>query len=153
MNNTTVQSQLALWECRGFSSSAVDTLWFGTAPNGHDMIAVKWHNSDTVYAYSYDGIIDTFMFYMTSSNSVGFAISQSKLRHDFADYYLDNINTGQGLNYNKNIEWSVPALKFGEHNIELFANDPVALVNHLTESGVLSREETPFIYFLKCGKG
>ena len=149
MNNTTVQSQLALWECRGFSSSAVDTLWFGTAPNGHDMIAVKWHNSDTVYAYSYDGIIDTFMFYMTSSKSVGFAISQSKLRHDFADYYLDNINTGQGLNYNKNIEWSVPAQKFGEHNIELFANDPVALVNHLTESKVLSREETPYIYYLK----
>jgi hypothetical protein len=151
MNNTTVQSQLALWQCRGFISSAVQTLWFGTAPNGHDMIAVKWRNSDTVYAYSYDGIIDTFMFYMESSNSVGFAISQSKLRHDFADYYLDDINTGQGLRYDKNLQWDVPSLKFGRHNTELSGNDPVELVNHLTESGVLSREESRFINYL-CGK-
>ena len=152
MNNTTVQSQLALWECRGFDSSAVDTLWFGTAPNGHDMIAVKWRKSDTVYAYSYDGIIDTFMFYMNSSNSVGFAMSQSKLRHDFADYYLDDINTGKDLGYDKNIEWSVLERKFGVHNHKLFANDPIALIDHLTELGVLSREESPFIYYLKGGK-
>jgi hypothetical protein len=149
MENTTVQSQLALWECRGFSSSAVDTLWFGTAPNGHDMIAVKWHNSDSVYAYAYDGIIDTFMYYMSRLNSVGFAISQSKIRHDFADYYLSDINHGKDLNYDKNIEWCVPVSNFDVYNSTLFANEPVALVNHLTESKVLSREETPYIYYLK----
>ena len=148
MNNTTVQSQLALWQCRGFVSSAVQTLWFGTAPNGHDMIAVRWRNSDTVYAYTYDGIIDTFMFYLESSKSVGFAISQSKLRHDFADYYLDDINTGQGLCYDKNVQWDVPSLKFGRHNTELSDNNPKELVNHLTESGVLSREESPFICYV-----
>jgi hypothetical protein len=150
MNNTTVQSKLRLFEVTNFSSSAVQTLWFGQAPNGHDMIAVKWSGSDNVYAYTYNGIIETFLFYMElNNNSVGFAMSQTKLRHDFADYYLDNINHGKDLKYALNIEWCVPVDKFGEHTTSITQLCPTDAVLWLSELEILSREESPFIQCMR----
>jgi len=146
MNNTTVQSKLRLFEVTNFSSSSVQTLWFGEAPNGHDMIAVKWSGSDKVYAYCYDGIIDTFMFYMQLNNSVGFAMSQSKLRHDFADKHFNDINDGaDSCTYHQNLEYKVPVDKFGQHSTSITQFCPTEAVLWLSELGILSREESHFI--------
>jgi len=66
MENTTMQ----LWEVKGFQSSSVKTLFIGKTVNGQDCIGCAW-DAFTTYVYAYDGIIDTFMYYMEKFNSVG----------------------------------------------------------------------------------
>jgi len=150
MNNTTVQSDLRLFEVTNFSSSSVQTLWFGQAPNGHDMIAVQWKDSDNVYAYTYNGIIETFLYYFNTCKSIGQAMAFSKLRHNFADYYLSDINHGTDLNCNKMIEWCVPKSKFGSHTTSITQLCPTDAIEWLSELGILSRESNPFIDIVKA---
>ena len=145
MNNTTIQSQLSLWECVGFKSSAVDTLWFGKAPNGHDIIACKWHKDNKVYAYSYAGIIETFMYYFNVKNSVGFAMASSKLRPGFLDKCFDNINEGAEFPYHANLEWHVPVEKFTNYYSSIRDFNPIEAIKWLEELEIISREESHFV--------
>ena len=75
MENTTMQ----LWEVKGFKSSSVKALYIGTTANGQDCIGCAW-DAYTTYVYAYDGIIDTFLYYMETFKSVGQAMAATKLR-------------------------------------------------------------------------
>ena len=74
MDNTTMQ----LWEVKGFQSSSVKTLFVGTTANGQDCIGCAW-DAHTTYIYAYEGIIDTFMYYMEKFNSIGKAMAFTQL--------------------------------------------------------------------------
>ena len=90
MNNTTMQ----LWEVKGFQSSSVKTLFVGKTANGQDCIGCAW-DAYTTYIYAYDGIIDTFLYYMERYNSVGKAMAFTKLKDGMEDgFYLQPYTTG-----------------------------------------------------------
>jgi len=75
MENTTME----LWEVKGFQSSAVKSLFVGKTANGQDCIGCAW-DAYSVYVYAYEGIVDTFMYYMERYNSVGKAMAFTKLK-------------------------------------------------------------------------
>jgi hypothetical protein len=75
MENTTMQ----LWEIQGFESSSVKTLFIGKTANGQDCVGCAW-DAFTTYVYAYEGIVDTFLFYLETFKSVGQAMSATKLR-------------------------------------------------------------------------
>jgi hypothetical protein len=75
MENTTME----LWEVKGFQSSSVKVLFIGKTANGQDCIACAW-DANTTYVYAYDGIIDTFLYYLEIFKSVGQAMAATKLR-------------------------------------------------------------------------
>jgi hypothetical protein len=84
MENTTMQ----LWEVKGFESSAVKALFIGKTVNGQDCIGCAW-DAFTTYVYAYDGIIDTFLYYMEKFNSVGKAMAFTKLKDGMEDgFYI-----------------------------------------------------------------
>ena len=90
MENTTMQ----LWEIQGFESSSVRTLFVGQTANGQDCIGCAW-DAFTTYIFAYEGIIDTFMYYMEQYNSVGKAMAFTKLKDGMEDgFYVKPYTTG-----------------------------------------------------------
>ena len=90
MENTTMQ----LWEIQGFESSSVRTLFIGKTVNGQDCIGCAW-DAFTTYIFAYEGIIDTFMYYMERYNSVGKAMAFTKLKDGMEDgFYIQPYTTG-----------------------------------------------------------
>jgi len=75
MENRTMQ----LWEVKGFKSSSVKALFIGKTANGQDCIGCAW-DANTLYVYAYEGIVDTFLYYMERFNSVGKAMAFTKLK-------------------------------------------------------------------------
>jgi len=75
MENTIMQ----LWEVKHFQSSAVKTLFIGKTANGQDCIGCAW-DTNTVYIYAYEGIVDTFLYALESFKSVGRAMAYAKLK-------------------------------------------------------------------------
>lgn len=89
MENTTMQ----LWEVKGFQSSSVKALFVGKTANGQDCIGCAW-DAYTTYIYAYDGIIDTFLYYMERYNSVGKAMAFTKLKDGMEDgFYVKPYTT------------------------------------------------------------
>ncbi len=90
MENTTMQ----LWEVKGFQSSSVKVLFVGKTANGQDCIGCAW-DAFTTYIYAYDGIIDTFLYYMERYNSVGKAMAFTKLKDGMAEgFYIQPYTSG-----------------------------------------------------------
>ena len=91
MENTTMQ----LWEVKGFQSSAVKTLFIGKTANGQDCIGCAW-DANTVYIYAYEGIVDTFLYYMERFGSVGKAMAFTKLKDGMAEgFYFHPYQSGR----------------------------------------------------------
>jgi hypothetical protein len=80
MENTTMK----LWEIKNFQSSSVKSLFVGRTANGQDCIACAW-NSNELYVFAYEGIVDTFLWALETFKSVGQAMAYAKLRNDFED--------------------------------------------------------------------
>ena len=90
MENTIMQ----LWEVKNFQSSSVKTLFVGKTANGQDCIGCAW-DANTVYIYAYEGIVDTFLYYLETFNSVGQAMSATKLRDGMAVNYFHPYQSGR----------------------------------------------------------
>jgi hypothetical protein len=98
MENTTMQ----LWEVKGFESSAVKALFIGKTANGQDCIGCAW-DANTLYVYAYEGIVDTFLYYMESCQSVGKAMAFTKLKDGMEEglYFSPYASNRKQQNHNQ----------------------------------------------------
>ena len=98
MENTTMQ----LWEVKCFQSSSVKVLFIGKTANGQDCIGCAW-DANTLYVYAYEGIVDTFMYYMERFNSVGKAMAFTKLKDGMEEglYFSPYASNRKQQNHNQ----------------------------------------------------
>ena len=75
-----MENTMHLWEIKNFQSSSVKSLFVGQTANGQDCIACAW-NSSELYVFAYEGIVDTFLYYLNVFQSVGQAMASTKLRN------------------------------------------------------------------------
>ena len=146
MENTTMQ----LWEVKGFQSSSVKTLFVGKTANGQDCIGCAW-DAYTTYIYAYEGIIDTFMYYMEQYDSVGKAMAFTKLKDGMEDgFYVKPYTTGMKE------KWHNQLYRFGRYdmmrhmsNIVVHQNvcfdTPENAIKNLISSGDLEAERSRFV--------
>ena len=143
---------MQLWEVKGFQSSSVKTLFVGKTANGQDCIGCAW-DAYTTYIYAYEGIVDTFLYYMERYNSVGKAMAFTKLKDGMEDgFYVKPYTTGMKE------KWHNQLYRFGRYdmmrhmsNIVVHQNvrfdTPENAIKNLISSGDLEAEES---YFVTC---
>ena len=149
MENTTMQ----LWEVKGFQSSSVKALFIGKTANGQDCIGCAW-DAFTTYIFAYEGIIDTFMYYMEQYNSVGKAMAFTKLKDGMEDgFYIQPYTSGMKQQvHNQLYRMSRYEMKSAmTANIVVHQNvcfdTPENAVKNLISSGDLEAERS---YFVDC---
>lgn len=148
MENTTMQ----LWEVKGFQSSSVKTLFVGKTANGQDCIGCAW-DEYTTYIYAYDGIIDTFMYYMERYNSVGKAMAFTKLKDGMEDgfYVQPYVSFMKQQVHNQLYRFNRYDMMRHMSNIVVHQNvrfdTPENAIKNLISSGDLEAEES---YFVTC---
>jgi hypothetical protein len=147
MENTTMQ----LWEVKGFHSSSVKTLFVGKTANGQDCIGCAW-DAYTTYIFAYEGIIDTFMYYMERYNSVGKAMAFTKLKDGMEDgFYIQPYTSGMKQQvHNQLYRMSRYEMKSAmTANIvvhqDLWNETPVNAIKALVNDEVLSGEQSHFV--------
>ena len=147
MNNTTMQ----LWEIQGFESSSVRTLFVGQTANGQDCIGCAW-DAFTTYIFAYEGIIDTFMYYMEKFNSVGKAMAFTKLKDGMEDgFYIQPYTSGMKQQvHNQLYRMSRYEMKSAmTANIvvhqDLWNETPENAIKCLVNDEVLSGEQSHFV--------
>ena len=147
MNNTTMQ----LWEIQGFESSSVRTLFVGKTANGQDCIGCAW-DAFTTYIFAYEGIIDTFMYYMERYNSVGKAMAFTKLKDGMEDgFYIQPYTSGMKQQvHNQLYRMSRYEMKSAmTANIvvhqDLWNETPENAIKRLVNDEVLSGEQSHFV--------
>ena len=147
MENTTMQ----LWEVKGFQSSSVKALFVGTTPNGQDCIGCAW-DANTVYIYAYEGIVDTFLYYMERFGSVGKAMAFTKLKDGMAEgFYFHPYQSGrkQGVH---NQQYTLRRYEMKSamtaHIVvhqDLWNETPENAIKRLVNDEVLSGEQSHFV--------
>ena len=146
MENTTMQ----LWEVKGFQSSSVKTLFVGKTANGQDCIGCAW-DAYTTYIYAYDGIIDTFMYYMERYNSVGKAMAFTKLKDGMEDgFYVKPYTTFMKQQvHNQLYRFSRYDMMRNMSNIVVHQNvcfdTPENAIKNLISSGDIECEKSHFV--------
>ena len=146
MENTTMQ----LWEVKGFQSSSVKTLFIGKTVNGQDCIGCAW-DAFTTYVYAYDGIIDTFLYYMEKFNSVGKAMAFTKLKDGMEDgFYIQPYTSGMKQQvHNQLYRFSRYDMIRHMSNIVVHQNvcfdTPENAIKNLISSGDLEAERSHFV--------
>ena len=147
MENTTMQ----LWEVKGFESSAVKALFIGKTANGQDCVGCAW-DANTVYIYAYEGIVDTFLYYMEKFNSVGKAMAFTKLKDGMAEgFYFHPYQSGRKQG-NHNQQYTLRRYEMKSamtahivvHQNVCF-DTPVNAVKNLISSGDLEAERSHFV--------
>ena len=147
MENTTMQ----LWEIQGFESSSVRTLFVGQTANGQDCIGCAW-DAYTTYIYAYEGIVDTFLYYMEKFNSVGKAMAFTKLKDGMAEgFYFHPYQSGrkQGV-HNQQYTLRRYEMKsaMSAHIVvhqDLWNETPENAIKRLVNDEVLSGEQSHFV--------
>ena len=147
MENTTMQ----LWEVKGFESSSVKALFIGKTANGQDCIGCAW-DANTLYVYAYEGIVDTFMYYMERFNSVGKAMAFTKLKDGMEEgLYFSPYASGRKLqNHNQLYVLRRYEMKSAmTANIvvhqDLWNETPENAIKRLVNDEVLSGEQSHFV--------
>ena len=141
---------MQLWEVKGFQSSSVKTLFVGKTVNGQDCIGCAW-DAYTTYVYAYDGIIDTFMYYMEKFNSVGKAMAFTKLKDGMEDqtYYSPYWATMPSKVHNQLYRFSRYDMIRHMSNIvvhlDLCFDTPEDAIKQLVNDEVLSGEISHFV--------
>ena len=141
---------MQLWEVKGFQSSSVKTLFVGKTANGQDCIGCAW-DAYTTYIYAYDGIIDTFLYYMERYNSVGKAMAFTKLKDGMEDgFYLQPYTTGMKQQvHNQLYRFSRYDMMRHMSNIVVHQNlcfdTPENAIKNLISSGDLEAERSRFV--------
>ena len=147
MENTTMQ----LWEIQGFESSSVRTLFVGQTANGQDCIGCAW-DAYTTYIFAYEGIIDTFMYYMEKFNSVGKAMAFTKLKDGMAEgFYFHPYQSGRKQG-NHNQQYTLRRYEMKSamtaHIVvhqDLWNETPENAIKRLVNDEVLSGEQSHFV--------
>ena len=146
MENTTMQ----LWEVKGFQSSSVKTLFIGKTVNGQDCIGCAW-DAFTTYVYAYDGIIDTFLYYMERFGSVGKAMAFTKLKDGMEDgFYIQPYTSGMKQQVHNQL-YRMSRYDMIRHmsNIVVHQNvcfdTPENAIKNLISSGDLEAERSHFV--------
>ena len=148
MENTTME----LWEVKGFRSSSVKALFVGKTANGQDCIGCAW-DAYTTYIYAYEGIIDTFLYYMEQYDSVGKAMAFTKLKHGMEDqtYYTAYRSTMPSKFHNQLYRFERYDMMRRMPNIVVHQNvcfdTPENAIKNLISSGDLEAEQS---YFVTC---
>ena len=148
MENTTMH----LWEVKGFHSSSVKTLFVGKTANGQDCIGCAW-DDNTTYIYAYDGIIDTFMYYMERYNSVGKAMAFTKLKDGMEDgfYVQPYVSFMKQQVHNQLYRFRRYDMMRHIADLDVHQNvcfdTPENAIKNLISSGDLEAEES---YFVTC---
>jgi hypothetical protein len=143
---------MQLWEVKGFHSSSVKTLFVGKTANGQDCIGCAW-DDNTTYIYAYDGIIDTFMYYMERYNSVGKAMAFTKLKDGMEDgfYVQPYVSFMKQQVHNQLYRFNRYDMMRHMSNIVVHQNvcfdTPENAIKNLISSGDLEAEES---YFVTC---
>jgi len=146
MENTTMQ----LWEVKGFESSSVKALFIGKTVNGQDCIGCAW-DAHCTYIYAYDGIIDTFLYYLETFKSVGQAMAATKLRDGLQDqtYYSPYWSTMPTKVHNQLYRFSNYDMIHYMRNIVVHQNvcfdTPENAIKNLISSGDLEAERSHFV--------
>ena len=149
MENTTMQ----LWEVKGFQSSSVKALFIGKTVNGQDCIGCAW-DANTLYVYAYEGIVDTFMYYMEKFNSVGKAMAFTKLKDGMEEglYFSPYASGRKQQNHNQlyvlrryEMKSAMTAHIVVHQNVCF--DTPENAVKNLISSGDLEAERS---YFVDC---
>jgi len=147
MENTTMQ----LWEVKGFESSSVKALFIGKTANGQDCIGCAW-DANTLYVYAYEGIVDTFLYYMERFNSVGKAMAFTKLKDGMEEgLYFSPYASGRKLqNHNQLYVLRRYEMKSAmTANIvvhqDLWNETPENAIKRLVNDEVLSGEQSHFV--------
>jgi len=146
MENTTMQ----LWEVKGFESSSVKALFIGKTVNGQDCIGCAW-DAHCTYIYAYDGIIDTFLYYLETFKSVGQAMAATKLRDGLQDqtYYSPYWSTMPTKVHNQLYRFSNYDMIHYMRNIVVHQNvcfdTPENAVKNLISSGDIEAERSHLV--------
>ena len=142
---------MQLWEIQGFESSSVRALFVGQTANGQDCIGCAW-DAFTTYIFAYEGIIDTFMYYMERYNSVGKAMAFTKLKDGMEDgFYIQPYASGMKQQvHNQLYRMSRYEMKSAmTANIvvhqDLWNETPVDAIKCLVNEEVLSGEQSHFV--------
>jgi hypothetical protein len=145
--NTTMQ----LWEIQGFESSSVRALFVGQTANGQDCIGCAW-DAFTTYIFAYEGIIDTFMYYMERYNSVGKAMAFTKLKDGMEErLYFSPYASGRKLqNHNqlyvlRRYEMKSAMTAHIVVHQDLWNETPENAIKRLVNDEVLSGEQSHFV--------
>ena len=144
MENTTMQ----LWEVKGFQSSAVKTLFIGKTANGQDCIGCAW-DAYTTYIYAYEGIVDTFLYYMERFNSVGKAMAFTKLKDGMEEgFYFSPYASGR-KQQNHNQRYTLRRYETMTNYLVVHQNvcfdTPENAIKNLISSGDLEAERSHFV--------
>jgi hypothetical protein len=149
MENTTMQ----LWEVKGFESSSVKALFIGKTANGQDCIGCAW-DASTLYVYAYEGIVDTFLYYMESYQSVGKAMAFTKLKDGMEEglYFSPYATNRKKQNHNQlyilrryEMKSAMTAHIVVHQNVCF--DTPENAIKNLISSGDLEAERS---YFVDC---
>ena len=141
---------MQLWEVKGFQSSSVKTLFIGKTANGQDCIGCAW-DAYTTYVYAYDGIIDTFLYYLETFKSVGKAMSATKLRDGMEDetYYTPYLSTMPSKVHNQLYRFSRYDMMRYMSNIVVHQNvcfdTPENAIKNLISSGDIEAEQSHLV--------
>jgi len=144
---------MQLWEIQGFESSSVRALFVGQTANGQDCIGCAW-DAFTTYIFAYEGIIDTFMYYMERYNSVGKAMAFTKLKDGMEEgLYFSPYASGRKLqNHNQlyvlrryEMKSAMTAHIVVHQNVCF--DTPENAIKNLISSGDLEAERS---YFVDC---
>jgi hypothetical protein len=147
MENTTMQ----LWEVKGFESSSVKALFVGQTANGQDCIGCAW-DANTLYVYAYEGIVDTFMYYMERFNSVGKAMAFTKLKDGMEEalYFSPYASNRKQQNHNqlyilRRYEMKSPMTAHIVVHQNVCFDTPENAIKNLISSGDLEAERSHFV--------
>ena len=144
---------MQLWEVKGFESSSVKALFIGKTANGQDCIGCAW-DASTLYVYAYEGIVDTFLYYMESYQSVGKAMAFTKLKDGMEEgLYFSPYASGRKLqNHNQlyvlrryEMKSAMTAHIVVHQNVCF--DTPENAIKNLISSGDLEAERS---YFVDC---
>jgi len=141
---------MQLWEVKGFQSSAVKVLFVGKTANGQDCIGCAW-DAYTTYIFAYEGIIDTFMYYLETFKSVGQAMSATKLRNGLQDetYFRPYWSTMPSKVHNQLYRFERYEMIRHYPNIvvhqNLFFDTPENAIKNLISSGDLEAERSHLV--------
>ena len=142
---------MQLWEIQGFESSSVRTLFVGKTANGQDCIGCAW-DAFTTYVYAYDGIIDTFLYYMEKFNSVGKAMAFTKLKDGMEDgFYIHPYTSGMKQQVHNQLyrmsRYDVKSAMTANVVVhqDLWNDTPENAIKNLISSGDLEAERSHFV--------
>ena len=145
---------MQLWEVKGFQSSSVKVLFVGKTANGQDCIGCAW-DALTTYVYAYEGIVDTFLFYLETFKSVGQAMSATKLRDGMEEgAYIQPYTSGmQEQVHNQLYRFSRYDMTRHMSNIVVHQNvcfdTPENAIKNLISSGDIEAEHSRLVSIIR----